>query len=415
MIRSNGDATTTSVRRSGGNGGGSDSISSRTTAPSKIKDTITIAILTLAKHQRGVWITKLVDELRRRGRGEGRHPPFTVEIVTIESLLDLDRFSPSSSPPWDGVVNRVSDAADPVLVKSTLAILHAAELWNVPIFNGPRSYSICCNKVLHHHVFARSGLRTPRSVVLNRWTSSVAAAPVDIVAEYGKDDPSIATRSSVTGTTQIGRKLLYAARRLMDVGCQWPILIKPNSAGFGAGIRIFANEEELLRFATDVSADPIPSEDGVALLQEYVRPADDSIYRVWFLRGRVQCGVRRVLLDSSNPTNDFTSGCAGGSCSLDLDYARKKSKAGTTTYAWAVTDDVKEDIARILRVIGDDSDAGSIELLYDETGCKVYFDLNLLSTLPLVDGSIGNDTGVWPDEYNPWSELSEAIIGKLAC
>ena len=378
----------------------------------------TIAILTLAKHQRGVWITKLVDELRRR-RGacnrrsttpdDQRQHPFTVEIVTVESL-DLDQFSPSSSPPWDGVVNRVSDAADPVLVKSTLAILHAAELWNIPVFNGPRSYSICCNKVLHHHVFARSGLRTPRSVVLNRSASS-AGAPIHVV-EYGKDDPSYAT-SSTTGTTPIGRKLSHAARRLMDMGCQWPVLIKPNSAGFGAGIKIFANEEELLQFATDVPTDPLPSEDGVALLQEYVRPADDFIYRVWFLRGRVQCGVRRMLLDSSNPTNDFTAGCAGGSCSLD--YMRKKSKMGATTFSWAVTDDVKEDIARILRVIGDDCDAGSIELLYDKAGCKVYFDLNLLSTLPLVDGSIGNDTGVWPGEYNPWSELSEAIIGKLAC
>ena len=368
----------------------------------------TIAVLTLAKHANGVWITKLADELRSRfqriscSESIGQH---TVEVLTVESF-DLDRCPTSSSPPWAGVVNRVSDAADPILVKSSLAILRAADLWSVPIFNGPRSYSICCNKLLHHHVFARSGLRTPRSVVVR--------------FDMGTPPPPVHDGSDVSPIT-IGNKLSCAGRQLESMGCQWPLLIKPNSAGFGAGIQLFANQEELLQYSRDIASsistnscrDTMPSEDGMALLQEYIRPIDDCIYRVWFLRGRAQCAVRRILTDpDSNPANDFTTGCAGGSCSLD--YTRKKQKIlRATTFAWDVPSDIKEDILRVSKVMGDDCDAGSVELLYDQAGCKIYFDLNLLSTLPLMDGSIANDDNIWPEHHNPWTELADAVIEKL--
>jgi len=149
-----------------------------------------VVILTLEKHKEGVWITRLVAELTRRFQNDKRciasrsddgneQGKLQVQVVTVESL-DIDQYPLSSAPPWMGVVNRVSDAAPPILVKSTLAVLQSAELWGIPIFNGPRSYAICCNKMMHHQVFCRAGLMTPRSVLVNLFSAS------DLHAKFSK-------------------------------------------------------------------------------------------------------------------------------------------------------------------------------------------------------------------------------------
>ena len=371
-----------------------------------------VVILTLEKHKEGVWITKLVEELTRRfensdccrraasiarsDKGIDEHRgrrQFQIQVVTVESL-DVDQFPLSSPPAWAGIVNRVSDAASPNLVKLTLAVLHSAELWGIPIFNGPRSYAICSNKIMHHQVFGRAGLMTPRSALVN-----------------------------LLGCSDVRAKISGAANLLMnEMGCSWPLLIKPNSAGFGSGIHFLSNDEELQEFASGVCSEKdvgcknprnYPSEDGLVLLSEYIRPADECIYRVWFLDGIVQCAVRRRLLDcDNNPANDFTRGCAGGgSCSLS--YMKKKRRAGASMLPWGVPEDVSRDISKILEVLGNDCDAGSVEFLYNSDLSRVYFDLNLLSTLPLSDGSILNEGSVWEHGFNHWSELADAVANKV--
>uniref|UniRef100_A0A7S0AP48 ATP-grasp domain-containing protein n=1 Tax=Minutocellus polymorphus TaxID=265543 RepID=A0A7S0AP48_9STRA len=368
--------------------------------------TTLVAILTLEKHKEGVWITKLVEELTQRfenvgrrsgGRGgdEGHgHRRLQTQVVTLESL-EVDRFPLSSPPAWAGLVNRVSDAASPILVKSTLAILQSAELWGIPIFNGPRSYAICCNKIMHHQVFAKAGLKTPRSVVVNLLDNS------DLCASKLSDAVNLLEK---------------------EMGCKWPFLIKPNSGGFGSGIHFLRDEKELQKWGRDMcsinngsSKGPPkwPSEDGIVLLSEYIRPVDESIYRVWFLDRKVQCAVRRRLLDcNDNPVNDFTAGCAGGgSCALS--YMKKKRGAGLTTFAWEPPEDVVRDISKTLEVLGDDCDAGSVEFLYNSDRSRLYFDLNLLSTMPQSDGSIGNEDIVWEHNYNHWLELANAVAKKV--
>jgi len=200
-------------------------------------------------------------------------------------------------------------------------------------------------------------------------------------------------------------------------------LIKPNSAGFGFGIHFLRDEEELRECvrgmcsnngdSNECSIKCCSSEDGIVLLSEYIRPVDECIYRVWFLGGKVQCAVRRRLLEcDGNPVDGFTAGCAGGgSCSLS--YMKKKRSTGVAMLSWEVPEDVTRDISKIIEVLGDDCNAGSLEFLYNSDFSRVYFDLNLLSTLPLNDGSIGNDDNVWEQGYNPWLELADAVAKQI--
>jgi len=392
-----------------------------------------VAVLTLKKHAEGIWITKLLLELEKIAS-----PPYEFQIVALESL-DASFFGADSMPTsWRAIVNRVSDAANPIQVKACQAVLTAATIWGLPVYNGPRCYSIGCNKFLHHQIFYRAGMQTPRSVMVRFFVE-------------GKDGVE---NKDVT----IVDKLLSASTLLENRGCQWPFLIKPNSAGFGSGIALLYNQEELTRYGRRVLSDNAfaPSNDGLALLQEYIQPKDSSIFRVWFLDGNVQCATKRSV--DSETTADtishaFTKGCAssvGASCQLSNQVDSSKNVKSQTSLsqnftkgclsgsecslkktsqpsdeacrngeiesvsrarftAWKIPLDVKNEIENLLLHVGSECQAGSVEFLYNSFGERLYFDLNMLSTLPTTnDGSVEN-AGVWPDEYNPWVELAESI------
>lgn len=329
----------------------------------------------------------------------------------------------------------MSDAAQPALAKACLAVLNSCEIWGVPVFNGPRCYSIGCNKLLHHHVFARAGLDSPRSV------------PVRLGGRRRDADEAL-------------RKARSAARLLEGRGCNWPFLLKPNSGGFGEGIEVFADLSELERYFGARNANmevSSPDGDGVALLQEYIRPVDGRIYRVWFLNGDVQCAVWR-LIDSDKVidgrmhqgTQQLRGGCTGNNCSLGSkrkderedagDASRNSQKELVAGYAgqsgarrvksdvripvkqadagfhrpfsaWEITKDVISDFERVQQIIGKDCHAGSIEFLINDSERNVYFDLNMLSTLPLIEsGGVDNADNIWGIGVDPWDELASAIL-----
>ncbi len=72
-----------------------------------------------------------------------------------------------------------------------------------------------------------------------------------------------------------------AARYLLEGGCAWPLLWKPNGGGFGKGISAVASMEEL-RMRADEGCSP-SSDDGVVVIQEFIAPRDGADYRVWFV------------------------------------------------------------------------------------------------------------------------------------
>ena len=75
---------------------------------------------------------------------------------------------------------------------------------------------------------------------------------------------------------------------------------------------------------------------------------------------------------------------------------------------WTVQEDVRREIEeQLLPVLPTDAHCGSVEFLYDNSGRRLYFDLNLVSTLP-----------TWPikdGETDPWKQLALAVLQVIGC
>lgn len=351
---------------------------------------VVVLILTRKCHRDGVWIARLTEALRAARTTTTPN----VRILAVEALLQtatdpvrllVREQKQSQEMEWRIVlVNRVSDAADPATVKFTVSLLQAAKLCGITVWNGPTSYSLCASKWCHHVALDRAGLKSPPTRVMS---SSVKEPEVSTTKEASLLPP-------------------------------FPLLVKPNSGGFGAGIKRVDNMRELQDALANASRgdsmEPV-------LLQTYMKPKDQLIYRVWFLRGRVQCAVTRKVATTTCEQEDdgaaakFTSGCAaGGLCSRSR---QRPTPTNTTTNtpsdtafrAWKVPDEIADEIQRVVRVLKD-ADAGSVEFLYSyDDNQRYYFDVNLLSTLPLPE-TIYNRDEVWSPDYDPWNELAAAIL-----
>lgn len=119
---------------------------------------IRICLLTLEKHVADVWVVELQDRLQSAGP-----PPASVTTMSVESMaLELDV---GSRLPFDVMVNRVSDAATPRMVKAALTILRSAELDGLLVINGTQAYSVGMSKVLHHVALRKSGLAAPKTLM----------------------------------------------------------------------------------------------------------------------------------------------------------------------------------------------------------------------------------------------------------
>jgi len=353
---------------------------------------VVVLVLTRKCHQDGVWITRLTEALR------AARTTTSFRILAVEDLLqfatdparlllcELEQFQEHAV-----LVNRVSDAADPATVKFTVSLLQVAKLFGITVWNGPTSYSLCVSKWCHHVILDRAGLQSPAtrvmsSVVTEPWTTNEAA-------------------------------LLPP----------FPLLIKPNAGGFGRGIQRVENMSELQDAFVKTTKQGDTDIMEPVLLQTYMEPKDQLIYRVWFLKGRVQCAVTRKVQtttarssqDDDGAANEFTSGCtAGGVCSRG---GRPTSTTTTTTCsrgsssdafrAWKVPYEVADEVQRIVQVLPD-ANTGSVEFLYGrDDNQRYYFDVNLLSTLPLPE-TISNRDEVWSPDYDPWTELAAAIVAS---
>ena len=106
------------------------------------------------------------------------------------------------------------------------------------------------SKALQAELFERLGVRSPRTIVLNDAEQALKA---------------------------------------LD-GFRFPVVIKPNVGGSGAGIVRFETRAELEAALPTASLGP----DGVALLQEYVEAEGDAIVRIEALDGRYLYAIRIV-------------------------------------------------------------------------------------------------------------------------
>jgi len=390
-----------------------------------------VAILTLKKHQDGVWIKRLVLALEKIATEPTSAValPKEIRVVALEDYLkgplNISDGSSLNSNNWCCLVNRVSDAAEPWQVKACLAVLQLTKsVWKIPIVNGPDAYSFCTNKWCHHILFQQANLASPNTVA----------------------------GMACTGTHQsaLENKCLAMLYKLQDRKSSEPplhdYLVKPNAGGFGAGIErhqapVILPEPSDPNTTTNKSPDSLSEatnySDKMVIFQQYVNARDDKTYRVWFLDGKVQCAVERSIdslsssqlsssiasnaqreqqpLSTHNFTTEFTSGCAGGTC------ARPREPVKATSFQlWEVPDSVRREIeVQLLPRLPADAHCGSIEFLYSSSSeefnkgenVRLYFDLNLLSTLPIID----TNTTAKNDNEDPWMQLAESIWNFTDC
>ncbi len=181
---------------------------------------------------------------------------------------------------------------------------------------------------------------------------------------------------------------------------QFPILIKPNCGGSGAGIQKFENPDDL-KSATDAGEIDIPV-NGLFILQEFIQPRDGHIVRVETINGKIAYAMR-VFTDGT-----FNL-CPSDGCDVD----RSTPATDDLGYCPSTTDsdvrfelyrnppsDVVSAVERIVAHAG--MECGGIEYTVGQDGQWYIYDINPLS---ILRASFKEEYGV-----DGWGMLADFFI-----
>jgi hypothetical protein len=275
------------------------------------------------------WFNPLFAELERRGIRHRR----------IDAAAE--DFDPSGFGPHDVVFNRISPSAwtrgRGQLILHTLGWLRQLELNGADVINGSSIFELEISKAAQGAFLQRIHVATPRTEV----------------------------------TTPAG---LEAASARLD----YPLIVKPNVGGSGAGVRLFQTSEELREAAGSENAER--GGDGLLLLQEYHAPRDGVITRVETLDGGYLYGIRIHLGDEGGfdlcPADvcRTTDGASLTSSACPVESQKNSLSVEAFTPPAEVIGTV-ENIALTSRL-----DAGGIEYLESaRDGRRYFYDVNALS------------------------------------
>jgi hypothetical protein len=233
-----------------------------------------------------------------------------------------------TAPPAPVVLNRV--AMSSVLRAPEHGIFHAQALlesWEARgarTLNGAGALALDASKARQLSLLTSLGLAIPRTRVVHRARDLAAAA-----AEIG-----------------------------------FPLLVKANVGGAGAGIASYTHLQEL---ATAVEDGTIPrSVDGVLLVQDYVPARGSKILRIETLAGRF---LYALEVESAGDRFDL---CPADACTAE------PGEAPVAMTAFDPAPTIKAAAERIMRAAG--IDVGGVELLIDDRdGTPLFYDINALS------------------------------------
>jgi hypothetical protein len=289
------------------------------------------------------WFAPLFAELERRG--------ILYERIHAESLS----FDPAErNTRYSLVVNRMSPSAwtrgHSRALFSTLDYLAYLERIGTPVLNGHGAYLVELSKAQQIALFGSLGIEHPRSRVIN--------------------DPGLAAK---------------VARDL-----EFPIVVKPNIGGSGAGIVSFASLEELSAAELDLGVD------GTALVQEQLPADGDAVVRIEILGGRFLYAIRLLLMPGS-----FNL-CPADYCELP-GVADGVSGRGLPIEGFDPPAAVVKDAKRIVAAAG--MDLGGVEYLVNQrTGKATFYDVNALSNF------VANATEVVG--FDPFVQLVDLILER---
>ncbi len=273
------------------------------------------------------WSARLMAELQRRGL------PFEKIDHSSHCYDPADRHRR-----YAVVVNRSSPSSHRRGHGSVLfyaePLLNHFESAGIPVVNPVAAYRFEKSKALQLDLFERLGVRYPRAVVLNHRDQVLKA---------------------------------------LD-GLRFPVLLKPNVGGSGAGIRRFEARDEVEAALPELDLGP----DGTTLLQEYVEPEGGAIVRVEVLAGRFLYAIRivraadRFNLCPADLCQTSPAPAAGaGACPVEL-------APGLQVARYRPPGEIVEQAIAVARAAA--IDVGGIEYLVGRDDGRVYFyDVNATS------------------------------------
>ena len=289
------------------------------------------------------WFGPLFTELERRG----------VPYEPIHAARHS--FDPAAHESgYSLVVNRMSPSA--WTRGHTGAIFHSLHYlaWldaiGANVLNGHDSYRLELSKAAQCGLLASLGIRHPRTRVVNS-----AAAVAEAAAEL-----------------------------------RFPVLVKPNIGGSGAGIVSFASHDEL------IGAEFLPGLDGTLLVQEQLPAEGEAIVRVEILDGELLYAIRLLLAPGS-----FNL-CPADYCELP-GISDGVSGRGLPIERYEPPNEIVNDVKRIISAAG--IDVGGVEYLVDaRDGAAYFYDVNALSNFvanaPEVVG------------FDPFVDLVDLIVAR---
>ncbi|MCW3075340.1 MAG: ATP-dependent carboxylate-amine ligase [Flaviaesturariibacter sp.] len=276
------------------------------------------------------WFKKLFAALEDRG-------------LSYEKLhAGFHSFNPSETrKEYSVVLNRISSSSylrghGQGIFYSRAYIAHL-EQQGVPVINGSRATDVETSKALQLVVLKSLGISFPKTIVVNHIS-----------------------------------QILDAAKKL-----PFPLVVKPNIGGAGAGIVRFNSlaslEEAVEAEAIDLGIDQI------ALVQEFIPARGGHINRVETLNGKFLYAIKVF------PTGESFNLCPAEICAVPeapqevgevcLTTAVKR---GIKVEAFTPPAEVIRDVERIVKESG--IDVGGIEYIIDDrNGDILYYDINALS------------------------------------
>jgi hypothetical protein len=299
---------------------------------------------------------------------ERRHLPWTA--VDAASL----RWDPTERPAFDLLVNRMSPSAwtrgHGHAIQSTLAYLHYVERWGIPVVNGLDAWRLEISKSAQLDLFERLGVPYPKARVINHASQAVAAAE----------------------------------------GLRFPVVVKPNIGGSGAGIQRF---DAMADLAAAVAAGSVAlGMDDTALVQEFLPARGGHITRLEILQHQLLyaiaitppkghgfnlCPADICQVDDNVPP----PAAAGPDASLEVCPVKPAMQIET---ADAPAEVVSQALA-ISRAAG--LDVCGIEYLVDHrNGRHFFYDVNALSNFVTDAARIVG--------FDPFERLVDAIEGRVS-
>ena len=283
------------------------------------------------------WFKPLFAELDRRGTSyvkiDATTHAYSIEEHPEERLsLVLNRMSPSA---W----NR--DHGDCIFY--TLGFLNHLERRSVRVINGLRAFRTELSKAAQLSLLDSLDLPYPKSRVIHRASQAATAAR----------------------------------------GLRWPVVVKPNIGGSGAGVKRFDTLEGLQAAAH--AGEIALGLDSTALVQEFIPARDSYIVRVEVLNGRYLYAIKVHI------TGETFDLCPADICrtssGIDLNRAAcpvDAPKTGLSVEGYEPPPDVIEAVERVMSHAG--IELGGIEYIIDDRdGRSLYYDINALSNF-VADG-----------------------------